>query len=142
LRVRPDRPWLAVPRGKRGRATPYAGPAGFGFVAGRVMPAFLNRTTLLARRRRGFLRNVLRAVNIPVQILRVCGHGQARFLTEGTYLDHGDYPYNLGFKASGLPTSDVLIDEMTYTAWFGTSLDNHDTNCANVGRRATELTPP
>ena len=50
----------------------------------------------------GFLRNVLRAVNIPVQILRVCGHGQARFLTEGTYLDHGDNPYNLGFKASGL----------------------------------------
>ena len=90
----------------------------------------------------GFLRNVLRAVNIPVQILRVCGHGQVRFLTEGTYLDHADNPYNLGFKASALPASDVLIDESTYTSWFGTSQDNHDTNCGNIGRRATELTPP
>jgi hypothetical protein len=89
----------------------------------------------------GLLRNVLRAVNIPVQILRVCGHGQARFLTEGTYLDHGDNPYNLGFKASMLPASDLLIDDATYTAWFGPSLDNHDTNCGNVGRRAMELTP-
>ena len=50
----------------------------------------------------GLLRNVLRAVNVPVQILRVCGHGQVHVLTEGTYLDHADNPYNLGFKASGL----------------------------------------
>ncbi len=85
---------------------------------------------------------MLRAVNIPVQILRVCGHGQARFLTEGTYLDHADNPYNLGFKAAMLPASDLLIDAATYTAWFGTSLDNHDTNCANVGRRAAELAGP
>jgi hypothetical protein len=90
----------------------------------------------------GFLRNVLRAVNVPVQILRVCGHGQVRFITEGTYLDHGDNPYNTGFKASGRPASDLLIDDATYTSWFGTSLDNHDTNCVNVGRRAAELTPP
>ena len=89
----------------------------------------------------GFLRNVLRAVNIPVQILRVCGHGQVRFLTEGTYLDHGDNPYNSGFKASLRPASDLLIDDATYAAWFGTSLDNHNTNCVNVSRRATELTP-
>jgi hypothetical protein len=90
----------------------------------------------------GLLRNVLRAVNIPVQILRVCGHGQVRFLTEGTYLDHADNPYNLGFKASGLPASDLLIDETTYASWFGTSQVNHDTNCGEVGRRARELTPP
>ena len=92
----------------------------------------------------GFLRNVLRSVNVPVQLLRVCGHGQARFLTEGTYLDHGDNPYNLDFKASGLPASDLLIDEATYTTWFGTTLDNHDTPaaCPNVGRRVTELTTP
>lgn len=90
----------------------------------------------------GFLRNVLRAVNVPVQILRVCGHGQVRFLTEGTYLDHADNPYNTGFKASALPASALLIDETTYASWFGTSQVNHDTNCANVGRRAMELTPP
>jgi hypothetical protein len=89
----------------------------------------------------GFLRNVLRAANIPVQILRVCGHGQVRFLTEGTYLDHGDNPYNLGFKAAMLPASDLLLDDATYTAWFGATLDNHETNCANIGRRAAELAP-
>ena len=60
----------------------------------------------------GFLRNVLRAV--PVQNLRVCGHGQVRFLTEGTYLDHANNPYNTGFKASALPASALLIDETTY----------------------------
>ena len=87
---------------------------------------------------------MLRSINIPVQILRVCGHGQAYFLTEGTYLDHADNPYNSGFKASGLSAADLLIDETTYTAWFGTNLDNHDTPaaCPNVGRRAMELTPP
>lgn len=92
----------------------------------------------------GLLRNVLRAVNIPVQILRVCGHGQAHFLTEGTYLDHGDNPYNLDFKASGLSAADLLIDETTYTTWFGTTLDNHDTPaaCPNIGRQVTELTTP
>jgi hypothetical protein len=90
----------------------------------------------------GLLRNVLRAVNIPVQILRVCGHGQVLFLTEGTYLDHGDNPYSLDFKATGLPASDLLLDETTYTAWFGTSQDNHETNCDNVGRRASELAGP
>jgi hypothetical protein len=89
----------------------------------------------------GLLRNVLRAVNIPVQILRVCEHGQASFLTEGTYLDHGDNPYNSDFKATGLSAADLLIDQATYTAWFGTTLDNHSTPaaCPNIGRQVTEL---
>jgi hypothetical protein len=37
--------------------------------------------------------------------------------------------------------ADLLIDEATYTAWFGTTLDNHNTGCMNIGRRANELTP-
>jgi hypothetical protein len=63
-------------------------------------------------------------------------------LTEGTYLDHANNPYNTGFKASALPASALLIDETTYASWFGTSQVNHDTSCADVGRRAMELTPP
>lgn len=89
----------------------------------------------------GLLRNVLRAVNIPVQLLRVCGHGQVLFLTEGTYLDHCDGLYDSTFKATGRPASDLLIDAGTYTAWFGTNLDNHDTNCGNIDRRVSELVP-
>jgi hypothetical protein len=40
------------------------------------------------------------------------------------------------------PASDLLIDETTYTSWFGSRQVNHDTNCGEVGRRARELTPP
>ena len=89
----------------------------------------------------GFLRNVLRAVNVPVELIRVCGHSQPHFLTEGTYLDHADDIYATNFKASGRPASDLLIDETTYTAWFGTSQVNHETNCANIDRRLGELVP-
>ena len=66
--------------------------------------------------------------------LRPC---RRRTAAAGARRARGDNPYNLGFKASGLPASDLLIDETTYTSWFGTSLVNHDNNCAEVGRRAT-----
>ncbi len=88
----------------------------------------------------GFLRNVLRATNIPVYIVRICGHGLVYFMTEGLYLDHGDDPYNLTFKGTGLPASALLIDEATYTAWFGTNMDNNDINCpGNVGHQVNVL---
>ena len=91
----------------------------------------------------GFLRNVLRVVNIPVELIRVCGHAQTHFLPERTYLDHTDSLYDSTFAATGRPASDLLIDEGTYAAWFGTTQVNHDTPaaCANIDRRADELTP-
>lgn len=90
----------------------------------------------------GFLRNVLRAVNIPVEIVRVCGHGLVYFTTEGLYLDHGDDPYNLTFKATGLPASDLLIDEATYLARFGADMNNHEQNCSAIGQQVTVLANP
>ena len=44
----------------------------------------------------------------------------------------------------GLSAADLLIDETTYTAWFGTNLDNHDTPaaCPNITRQVTELSTP
>ncbi|OFW40972.1 MAG: hypothetical protein A3F70_07905 [Acidobacteria bacterium RIFCSPLOWO2_12_FULL_67_14] len=92
----------------------------------------------------GFLRNVLRAVNIPVQIVRVCGHSLAYFMTEGRYLDHGDNPYNLDFKATGLPASALLIDEATYAQWFGPNPDNHDdpAACPFIGHQVQVLHGP
>ncbi len=92
----------------------------------------------------GFLRNVLRAVNIPVQIARVCGHSQAYFMTEGRYLDHGDNPYNLDFKATNLPASALLIDQATYTQWFGANPDNHDdpAACPFIGHQVQVLKGP
>lgn len=74
----------------------------------------------------GFMRNVLRAVNIPMRIATICGHSQAEFVTEGLFLDHGDNVYNSDFTGSGLPAKDLLIDEMTHRMWFGPNAFNHD----------------
>ena len=60
-------------------------------------------------------------------------------MTENLYLDHGDDPYNLDFKSTGLPAVDLLIDEATYESWFGTDPDNHDTNCSYVGNQVKVL---
>ncbi len=89
----------------------------------------------------GFLRNVLRAVNIPVQIMRINGHAIAYFMTEGRYLDHCDDPYNVDFKATGLPASELLITEATFASLFGTNPDNHDDPAldACVGRQVEVL---
>jgi len=87
----------------------------------------------------GFLRNVLRAANIPVQIVRICGHSLAYFITEKLYLDHGDNPYNLTFIALGLPASALLINETTYKNWFGTDPNNHEKNCNYIGHQVGVL---
>lgn len=92
----------------------------------------------------GFLSAVLRAVNIPVQPVWVCGHELACFVTEHLYLDHGDDPYNQNVKNSSAPILSLLVDEATYELWFNTDLTVNITNtaspgCANVGRRAAEL---
>lgn len=87
----------------------------------------------------GFIRNVLKAVNIPVHILRVCGHSQVHFLTENLYMDHGDNPYNSTFRDLGLPASDLLINDITYTSWFGEYTENHDNNCTYIGNQVNVL---
>lgn len=90
----------------------------------------------------GLIRNVLRAVNIPVHIIRICDHGLVHFLTENVYLDHGDDPYNSTFRATGRPAGDLLIDAATFTAWFGATQDNHNYNCQNVGHQVDVLAGP
>lgn len=87
----------------------------------------------------GFIRNVLRAVNIPVHISTICGHSQACFITEGLYLDHGDNPYNNTFKTTGQPASALLIDPETYAAWFGAGTDNRSIGCDKIGRQVSVL---
>jgi hypothetical protein len=87
----------------------------------------------------GFLRNVLRAVNIPVHISTVCGHSHACFITGGLYLDHGDNPYNSTFTALGLPASQLLIDHATYTSWFGTATENREEGCDYIGHQVDVL---
>jgi hypothetical protein len=87
----------------------------------------------------GFLRNVLRAANIPVQVACICCHALPYFMTEGLYLDHSDNPYNSTFKGLGLPTSALLINETTYINWFGANLNNHENNCNYIGHQVDVL---
>jgi hypothetical protein len=90
----------------------------------------------------GFLKEVLRAVNIPVMYETVpnpaCGHSQPYFSSEGYYLSHGDDPYISFFKNSTvLPQpGEILIDQATYLNWF-TGSDEYV--CSNIGRRPMEL---
>ena len=74
---------------------------------------------------------MLRAVNIPVQPVWVCGHELAHFMTENLYLDHGDDPYNANVKNSNSPILSLLIDEATYTAWFTSDLTVNITDNAS-----------
>lgn len=86
----------------------------------------------------GFLRNVLRAANIPVQIANRCGHSQPYFMTEGLYLDHGDDIYNSVFTGLGVSAEELLISSETHARWFGDNPDNNEDHCdaaAAVGRQ-------
>jgi hypothetical protein len=87
----------------------------------------------------GLIRNVLRAVNIPVHISVVCGHAHECFLTELLYLDHCDNPYSSRFRALGLPASALLVDHATYVSWVGSSTDNRDEGCDKRGEQINVL---
>ena len=92
----------------------------------------------------GFLCAVLRAANIPVQPVWICGHAAAHFIADDLYLDHGDDPYNQNVLRSRSPIDALLIDSATYRAWFTSDLKANVTGtagaaCANVGRAAREF---
>jgi hypothetical protein len=88
----------------------------------------------------GVLREVLRAANIPVEAKDICGHTTPHFMSESSYLSHGDDPYGFfGTRSatSAPPMADFLVDEATYQAWF--VAPGYPASCANVGRRDAEL---
>lgn len=89
----------------------------------------------------GFIMNILRAVNIPVRIILICGHAVVYFMRDGMYMDHGDNPYSSAFKKSGAGINHLLINEATYLKWFGNNHDNHDAktpgcDCSKIGYSA------
>jgi len=93
----------------------------------------------------GFIVNILRAANVPVQILIVCGHALVYFMFDGMFLDHADDLYNSAFKATGQPVNHLFINEATYKKWFGNTHNNHDgtfpgCDCAKVGHKAVDIT--
>lgn len=72
----------------------------------------------------GFLKDVLRAVNIPVEIRRVCSHATAFFPTEGLFLDHGDNPYSSSVINSTKDVDFLLRNISEYDYYFSNVTGN------------------
>jgi hypothetical protein len=85
----------------------------------------------------GFLRAVLRGLNIPALYKTVAGHSLPYFPTEGKYLSHGDDPYPLKYhpEISGVA---LLIDQAKFDSWFGPNVPDAEKK-QNIGRRMKEL---
>ncbi len=73
----------------------------------------------------GFMRTVLRAVNIPVVLETGGGHALPSFPTEAnaspprpSHMTHGDDPYSMLTKTSLHPTSALLVDKVLWESWF------------------------
>ena len=87
----------------------------------------------------GFLRAVLRTVNIPVVHDHQAGHALPNFSADHLHLSHGDDPYNaLAITDPQYSMSELLIDEAKYDAWFGSGVSAAD-KLKNVGKRTQEL---
>jgi Dictyostelium (slime mold) repeat len=84
-----------------------------------------------------FLRDVLRAVNIPVIGENRASHACPHFTSEGLYLSHGDDPYSIR-SMSEIPTEQLLIDQKTFDAWFGPDVAPEQIK-NNIGRRTLQL---
>jgi hypothetical protein len=87
----------------------------------------------------GFLRAILRTVNIPVVHDHQCGHALPYFSADHLHLSHGDDPYDTyTFADPAFPMAELLIDQSQYDSWFGSGV-SEDTRCNNISRREQEL---
>jgi len=91
----------------------------------------------------GFLRMVLRTINIPVVLEERCNHALPHFVYSAShefYLSHGDDPYNKLYKTSTpkFPPLDLIIDQYKFDQWFNKD-SSEEIICDNVGRHALEL---
>jgi len=87
----------------------------------------------------GFLRAVLRTLNIPVVHKHQCKHALAYFSADGLYLSHADDPYHY-YTHANPPYSmfELLIDESKFDSWFGSEVSD-EAKCKHVGKRVLEL---
>ena len=108
-------------------------------------PPIFGRYTMGCGGTAEFLKSVLRAVNIPVELgTPPCGHVMPIFPTINRALSHGDDPYDQMWKVTpfnGWPVpalEEVLITEHQYNQWFDPTLDPN-VMITNVARRPVEL---
>jgi hypothetical protein len=82
----------------------------------------------------GFLQNVLRALNIPVELSLMggdmpgSGHQVPIFRTENVFLSHGDDPYNLAFRDSKLTTASLLVPGHFFKDYYGVEITSNLNN--------------
>jgi hypothetical protein len=87
-----------------------------------------------------FMKDVLRAINIPVRIPFICGHAEVQFLSEGKFLDHADNPYNSNYTQSACGPDHLLLDTETFVERFGRSVNHDDAEtCAGDGPVAMQV---
>jgi len=91
----------------------------------------------------GFLRAILRTVNIPVKKIQVetttSIHATPAFLSENMYLTHGDDPYSPRAKCTPpYPAEELLVNQDKFDEWLGPDLTAEERS-KNLGRRVVEL---
>jgi hypothetical protein len=73
-----------------------------------------------------FIKDVLRAINIPVRVPFICEHAEMAFVSEGLFVDHGDNPYNSNYTGSQCGADHLLIDAATFAERFGRQVNHND----------------
>jgi len=87
----------------------------------------------------GFLRAVLRTVNLPVVHDHQAGHALPYFSADHLHLSHGDDPYNsYTFADPPYSMSELLLDQAKFDSWFGSGVSD-DAKREHVGKRVAEL---
>jgi hypothetical protein len=76
-----------------------------------------------------FMKDVLRAINIPVRVPFICGHAEIAFVSEGLFVDHADDPYNSNYTGSQCTAEHLLIDAETFASRFGRQVNHDDAEC-------------
>jgi hypothetical protein len=69
-----------------------------------------------------FIKDVIRAVNIPARVPFMCSHAQLWLPGLDLWMDHGDNPYDQVFKNSTCSADFLLVDRATFQAAFGTQM--------------------
>jgi hypothetical protein len=87
----------------------------------------------------GFLRAILRTVNIPVVHEHQCKHALPYFSADGLHLSHGDDPYHqYTFADPPYSMSELLINQLDFDSLFGSAVSD-GAKCNHVGKRVLEL---
>jgi hypothetical protein len=79
-----------------------------------------------------FIKDVLRAINIPVRVPFICEHAEIEFVSEGLFVDHADNPYNSDYTSSQCGPDQLLIDAATFSERFGRSVNHDDSSICDA----------